>query len=288
MKHATLLAFLLLVSPAAADVQDVHDNGLVARYFTGASNSGTAVLVIGGSNGGYASQTVGKELADAGYPALTLAYFQNWKGEPAGVPDALSRIPLEYAFKAIDWLKTQSGVRRVVLMGHSRGTELVLETSVHRSDVAGVVVFAPSSLRFGSVSGWRAGWTLNGKALPYLGGVYTTPKDFDEALGGRDRKQAEIAVEKIHAPLLLVSSTADGTWPSARMADEIAARATCPVTNRKFDNASHDLMGPGPGVVTFKIGSDVINLGGTAEGTRIARDAAWAETLHFLATLKPC
>jgi uncharacterized protein len=288
MKHTFLLALLAILSPAVAAVQDVHDNGLVARYFTPTSNSGTAVLVIGGSDGGYAPQAVGKDLADAGYPALTLAYFQDSKGEPAGVPDALSRIPLEYAFKAIDWLKAQPGVHRVVLMGHSRGTELVLETAVHRSDISGVVVFAPSSLRFGSVSGWRAGWTLNGKALPYLGGVYKTPDDFDQALSGRNRKRAEIAVEQIHAPLLLLSSTADGTWPSARMADEIAARVTCPVINRKFDNASHALMGPGPGTVTFRIGSEVINLGGTEEGTRRARDAAWAETLHFLATLKPC
>lgn len=195
-RSIALLSLLLLVTPGFADVSDVNDNGLVARYHTSETNSGTAVLVIGGSDGGYASQQVGDELAKAGYPALTLAYFQNWKGEPAGVPDALSRIPLEYVFNAIDWLKTRAGVQRVVLMGHSRGTELSLETAVHRSDIAGVVVFAPSSLRFGSTSGWRAAWTLNGKSLPYLGGVYQTPEDFKDVLDGKDRKRAEIEVEK--------------------------------------------------------------------------------------------
>jgi dienelactone hydrolase len=281
-----LCALLLALIPAHADVQDVHDNGLVARYYTAAGH--TAVLVVGGSDGGYASPDVGAALERAGYPALTLAYFQNRKGEPADVPDALSRIRLEYMFQAIDWLKAQPGIERIVLMGHSRGTELVMETAIRRTDIAGVVVFAPSSLRFGSTSGWRAAWTLDGKSLPYLGGVYNTPEDFKEVLEGTSRKKAEIAVEKIRAPLLLVSSTADAIWPSARMADEIAARATCPVTNLKFDNASHNLMGPGPGTVKLKVGSSVIDFGGTEEGTRHARDEGWAATLKFLTALKAC
>lgn len=87
-----------------------------------AAHAGTRppVLVFGGSEGGLATASTAKLLASRGFPALALAYF----GEP-GLPDTLSRIPLEYFAHAARWLGTQPGAdpRRLTVWGDSRGSE---------------------------------------------------------------------------------------------------------------------------------------------------------------------
>ncbi|MFN3945740.1 MAG: acyl-CoA thioester hydrolase/BAAT C-terminal domain-containing protein [Allosphingosinicella sp.] len=76
-------------------------------------------------------------------------------------------------------------------------------------------------------------------------------------------------------------------WPAARMADQIAerlrrARFRHAVTNLQYEDASHLLMGPGPGLVTFGEGENRFWFGGTEEGTLAARTEAWAATKRFL------
>ena len=48
------------------------------------------------------------------------------------------------------------------------------------------------------------------------------------------------------------------------------------------DDASHLMMGPGPGMIAFGSGPYRIEFGGTAEGTLRARDDAWAMSLAFM------
>jgi pimeloyl-ACP methyl ester carboxylesterase len=103
---------------------------------------------------------------------------------------------------------------------------------------------------------------------------------------------ARIRVENISGPVLLVASKADTVWPADVYADAIAARlAARPgparVRNLQFDNASHLLMGTGPGITRLQIPGTTFtfDFGGTAEGTARARAEAWAATKAFLATL---
>jgi dienelactone hydrolase len=83
----------------------------------------TAVLLLGGSEGGLPPELTAFMLAARGYPVLALAYFR----EP-GLPKTLLRIPLEYFRRALVWMRKQSEVNpeQIVSLGISRGGELSL------------------------------------------------------------------------------------------------------------------------------------------------------------------
>lgn len=290
------------VARAAEPVMiEVRDAGLAGRYFAvpGARNR-PAVLMLGGSNGGFPSDHYARDLAAAGFPTLTLAYFKGFlPGAPAHLPAMLEEIPLEYFFKAIDWLKARPEVnpRKVALMGESRGGELVLQLASMRPDVAGVIAYVPSHLRWGSVSpANKAAWTLGGEPLPYVRDEYVQGEPmmdgFLRALNGPPEalQAAAIPVEDIRGAVLLLTTTADGLWPSTRMAQAVMQRMAekgkrGPRDHISYDDASHLLMGPGPGITRFTSGPFTIDFGGSQDGTRKARDAAWAAAKAFLGRL---
>jgi dienelactone hydrolase len=107
---------------------DIHEAGLFGRFYAApGARHRTAVLMLGGSNGGYPYDSAAQNLANSGYPVLALAYFKSpMFRQPAGLPDYLAHIPLEYFFRAIDWLKARPEVNadRIVLMGNRVGASL--------------------------------------------------------------------------------------------------------------------------------------------------------------------
>jgi hypothetical protein len=112
---------------------------------------------------------------------------------------------------------------------------------------------------------------------------------FEEAI---PNEGARIKVEKISGPVLLISTTADTLWPAAAYADAIEARLKQSrrvpnVTNLQFDDASHLLMGFGPGITQMKIpGTDMtFDFGGSPDGTERARDAGWRAVKDFMTRL---
>lgn len=293
-------AGLLQALPARAAepiVLTVSDKGLVGRYYTPPkARNRAAVLLLGGSGGGFPDEKVAKALAEAGHPVLALAYFRGFASATlTTLPAMLKDIPLEYFFTAIDWLKKRPEVnpRKIVLMGESRGGELVLQLASMRRDVAGVIAYVPSHLRWGAVGPEGAGWTHKGQPLPYVRDTFKPGRPmvegFNEILNGPPEPlgPAAIAVEKIRGKVLLFSTTADGIWPSTRMAEAAMARMAArgkrgSRDHVRYDNASHLMMGPGPGITRMGSGAYSIEFGGTAEGTRAARDDAWAKALAFI------
>jgi hypothetical protein len=278
---------------------DLHERGLVGHFYAavGASRR-TGALMLGGSGGGYPDEAAARDLARAGYPVLALAYFRDREGNPPELEQKeLRNVPLEYVFKAIDWLKARPEVRadRVALMGESRGAELALMVGSLRPDVAGVIAYSPQELRWAAVGGGGPAWTLNGVPLPYAEGVYkraTPMSQFTDVLDGPVdvRNAAAIEVEHIGGPVLLISSRADALSPSARMANDIEARLRAHafsyrVENVQYENASHLLMGFGPGQTEFRAERFTIHFGGTAEGTETARNSGWARVKEFLGRL---
>lgn len=294
-------AGLLAALPArAADpiMVPVAENGLVGRYYAPPkARRRTAVLLLGGSGGGYPDPPVAKALAEAGHPVLALAYFRGFTGATlTSLPAQLKDIPLEYFFTGIDWLKKRPEVnpRKIVLMGESRGGELVLQLASMRRDVAGVIAYVPSHLRWGAVGPEGAGWTWKGQALPYVRDTFKPGvpmvEGFTQVLDGpaANLTPAAIEVEKIKGKVLLFSTTADKIWPSTRMAEAAIARMAArgkrgARDHVRYDNASHLMMGPGPGVTRMGSGAYAIEFGGTAEGTLAARNDAWARALAFIA-----
>ncbi|WP_313536070.1 acyl-CoA thioester hydrolase/BAAT C-terminal domain-containing protein [Sphingomonas sp.] len=279
---------------------DVREDGIIGRFEAAPdAHAATAVLLLGGSEGGLPPAKDAEDLARAGHPVLALAYFKSWQGKPEGLPATLKAIPLEYFFRAIDWLKRQPQVdpRHIVVIGQSRGAELALLLASLRPDLAGVIAFAPSDRVWSGLStfGLRLAeqppaWTLGGKAVPYQQVAAETGAPmragFEHAL---EVPAARIRMERIRGPVLLFSSKSDAIWPSTSFADGAAAALAkrpnkAPVDNVQYDDASHLLMGTGPGMTTLQVPgtSFRIEFGGTAEATAKARALAWAATKRFL------
>jgi dienelactone hydrolase len=302
------LAFGATHSAQAQEVQrvEVREGGLVGRFYAvaGASRR-TGVIMLTGSGGGYPDEAAARDLARAGYPVFAPAYFRTREGDPPELEQKeLRNVPLEYIFKALDWLEARPEVRadRIAVMGESRGAELALMIGALRPDVAAVIAYSPQEVRWGAVGEADAAWTLNGVPLPYAVTVYnraTPMSQFTDVLDGPAdaRNAAAIDVEHIHGPVLLISSRADAMSPSARMANDIeqrlrANRFPYRVENVQYDDASHLLMGFGPAMTELRVNDPVtkqyrftMHFGGTAEGTEAARNAGWARVKAFLASL---
>lgn len=304
---ALTLAALIGTIPApasfAADIETVpiRAGGIVGElHYPSTAHHATAVIMLNGSDGGTPSAKDADDLARSGYTVLALAYFKDDRGQPEGLPASLNDIPLEYFFHAIDWLKARPEVdrSRIVLMGQSRGAELALLLGSIRRDVASVIAFSPSSHVWQGIpprgsTEMRPAWTLGGKPVPYQLNA------FDPKLPTREWfaratpiEAARIHVEDIHGPVMLVSSKTDGLWPATAYADEIAATIAAhhpdhPVTNLQFDDASHLLMGTGPGMTKFQIPgtTTTFDFGGTPQGNARARAKAWAAAKNFIAAM---
>lgn len=296
---ALALLGTILTAPVAlaAEIrrQTIHEDGIVGElHYTADAKRKTTVIMLNGSDGGTPSAKDADDLAASGYTVLALAYFKDWNGRPEGLPAALKKIPLEYFFKTMNWLKQRPEVdaHRIVVMGQSRGAELALLLGSLRPDIAGVIAFSPSSYVWHAVATpGVAAWTLNGKPVPYRASAADRDLPSLQSFArAAPMPAARIRVEDIKGPVLLVSSKDDKVWPGAEYADEIAAaliHRRHPVTNLQFDDASHLLMGTGPGMTKFQIPGTTMtfDFGGTAEGTTQARQRAWATTKRFLATL---
>src|SRR3989442_2157375 len=147
-RRKVLASALVIVCAASHDAQaqdvervDVREAGLVGHFYAavGASRR-TGLLMLTGSGGGYPDDAAARDLARAGYPVLALAYFRDREGNPPELEQKqLRNVPLEYIFKALDWLEARPEVRadRVALMGESRGAELALMIGSLRHDLAG-------------------------------------------------------------------------------------------------------------------------------------------------------
>lgn len=289
----------ILTAPVAvaADLrkEPIREGGIVGElHYAVDARRKTTVIMLNGSDGGIPSAKDAADLAASGYTVLALAYFKDWNGRPEGLPASLREIPLEYFFKTIDRLKKrpQVNARKIVLMGQSRGAELALLLASLRRDMAGVLAFSPSSYVWHGVSApGVAAWTLNGRPVPYrASAIDNALPPYEWFARSAPVAAARIRVENIKGPVMLVSSRDDKVWPAAAYADEIAAtlaRRRRPVFNLKFDNASHLLMGTGPGITKFQIPGTTMtfDFGGTAEGNALARREAWTAAKRFLAKI---
>ncbi|MDM7957137.1 acyl-CoA thioester hydrolase/BAAT C-terminal domain-containing protein [Blastomonas sp.] len=290
----------------AANAQDrprfeeisIREAGIAARLYLApaASSKAAAVLMLGGSDGGYPSAKAAMDLANAGHPVLALAYFSGFSEKIDGLPERLESVPLEYTYRALDWMKRRWGATRALtVIGESRGAELALLVASRRPEVDAIVAFSPSSVAWpavGDMTGKIPAWTEGGLPVPFVDLPVADPsRQFSDGLGDEQRANAaSIPVEQSKAAVLLVSSRSDGIWPASQMADRIVARLRSagfrpPVLNLQYDDASHLLMGPGPGLVHFTQGTFSVHFGGSEEGTLRARESAWEQMKLFLAQL---
>ena len=290
-------------------VAKVTDEGLVATlHLPRGEGRHPAVIVLSGSEGGVVNANLfGQPLAAAGFVTMCLAYFAM-----DGLPRDLSRIPLEYFKKAIDWLRAHPAVDvdRVAVFGMSRGGEAALIVGATFPSIRAVVASVPGHVvwqgNHPDQSLKTSSWTLAGVDLPYASlvepRVGQTWREWFEASLTTAPAEAEIPVERINGPVLFVTGTEDGVWPCSEMADAAIERLRLhrfafPIEHARYEGAGHAILMPPyfvgpvenpwpaenyhrPHWLESGIGS--LQLGGTSEGNRLARMDAWPRMIRFL------
>lgn len=304
---ASLRVSRLFAGPGVSRTE-VRDDGLVATLFRPAGTGPRpAVVVVPGSGGGVPEGSAAL-LASHGFAGLALAYFR------AGhLPDSLAEIPLEYFDTAIRWLRRNEAVagRPLGVMGASRGGELALLLGSTFPDFRAVVGYVPSGIAHAGISGGglrearrRPAWTYEGKAaLPFIAsrdaGRMEEPAPSSEPLALtpfflralKDRaaaEAAEIPVERINGPVLLISGQDDQMWPS-RVLAEIAMKRLArhqhrfPYTHLSYPGAGHLIGQPGlPATVAASLhplAGRSLAFGGNPKDNAAAAADSWPKVL---------
>jgi dienelactone hydrolase len=283
----------------------IRERGVVGTMFHQQGERRPGVIVLGGSGGGL-DEFAPALLANHGYAALGLAYFGF-----ENLPQDLYEIPLEYFGNAIAWMRNRPEVDadRLVVMGASRGGELALLLGATFPEIRGVIAYVPSGVTWPGIGRQyspqpRASWTWRGKPVAFVppapptaaeatGGAIAFTPWFLECLKDSDAvTQAEIAVEKINGPVLMLSGKDDRMWPSAVLS-EIAMRRLerhrfpHPYRHLSYDGAGHAITFPyTPSTITeifHPVARSLMAFGGTPNGTAAAKADSWREVLKFLA-----
>jgi fermentation-respiration switch protein FrsA (DUF1100 family) len=300
-----------------ADVtrRELREEGLVGTLFLPPDRvdgrAHPAILVLNGSGGGI-NEPRAALYASRGYAALALGYFK-----APGRPDYISNTPLEYFETALAWLHRtlQPWKGFVAVSGQSRGGELALLLgSMFPQLVSAVIGYVPAALVHSAQNACdpktgREGpaWIFRGQPLPHLWQDNRTatwapwddgppPRRHADALltGLQDPdavERARIRVENIRGPVLLLSATDDGSWPSSvygRMVVERMARFQHPhrVEHLDFEGAGHSIVFPYVPttqlVYAHPVSGRVSTTGGAPAANAQADEASWAGVLHFL------
>ncbi len=251
------------------DVDDIH----IKKPFSGKlykpkdGRIDKALIVLGGSTGGFAwSGQVATVLASHGYAALAFSYF-DFRGK-GRVPRRLEEIHIESFKFAIDWLKKETGLNQIGLLGISKGAESALLTaSYFPDDIKAVANYVPSEFVFEGVymGKWRnrSSWSYKNEPLSFIPyppetkmGMFMKDGEIrrihDNAINISDdetRQKATIPVGNIKAPVLLISAGIDATWPSEEMAnnlkDKLGKNGKCEkVTHLNYNKAGHCFLLP--------------------------------------------
>lgn len=204
-------------------------NGFEGILFPANNRKDKVVIVVSGSNRG---MRMTKDCAGFycknGIPALAVALFRTKE-----TPKNLDRIPLEYISSAIAWLKDQ-GYEKIGIDGTSKGSEIALLAASMFSELSCVIARVPShfiseGLTVCGKSKRPSGtscWSYEGKEIPfapYKAREFNVPKillkEKEMYLLGINKgktvtNETLIPIERIKAPILLLSAVNDTVWPS--------------------------------------------------------------------------
>jgi uncharacterized protein len=215
-----------------------HHGRAQAELFLGEGDGQPLIVGFGGGEGGNAWASdrwkeTREKFIEQGYAFLAIGYFG---GE--GIPAALDRVPLDAIYESIMAAADNPKIdrRRIALIGGSKGAELSLNLASRYPEFGAVVAIAPSHVSFPATTFAAAtsSWTFHGEEVPYVPmGWSAAPALLKSDMRGafsvmlrneRAVAAAEIAVERIKGPILLVSATQDEMWPSSQMSEAVVRR----------------------------------------------------------------
>lgn len=293
---------------------EVREEGLVGTlYLPAGSKPGShpAVMILNGSGGGI-NEPRAALYASRGYAAFALAYFK-----APGLSDYISNTPLEYFQTGLRWLRNKVQPKNdfVAISGQSRGGELVLLLgATFPKEVSAVVAYVPGAVVHSGQNACdpkigREGptWLLGGKPIPHVweNNRTATWAPFDEgpsphrhekailtALQDPDAvARARIRVEDIEGPVMLLSATDDGSWPSSlyskMVQDKLAeVKHPYPVQWLDYENGGHSILFPYVPttqlVYAHPVSGKISTSGGNPKDNARADQESWEGVKKFL------
>jgi dienelactone hydrolase len=305
-KVLTVTSVIRDVLSPKVDRFPIREQGLVGTFFCHSNSEPLpTIIVLGGSEGGLRESNAAL-LASHGFNTLALAYFGM-----EDLPKELVNIHLDYIEKAIGWLNDNPNTdsSKLGIFGTSKGGELALLSASVFPIIKAVVGYVPSGVVYPGIGQAALGvssWQFKGESLPFAYG--DVPKEVTKELNqaihagepiswrktyqywAKGEKQAEIAVEDIQGPILLISGGDDQLWPSDLLSEKVIARLKehnhpyyCEHIN--FPKAGHSFAAPGlittQSVVSpFGEGMNLL-LGGTPKDNAHAQFDAWKSVKAF-------
>jgi fermentation-respiration switch protein FrsA (DUF1100 family) len=292
--------------------REVREEGLVGTlYLPPGKGPHPAVMIFNGSGGGI-NEPRAALYASHGYAAFALGYFK-----APGLSNYISNTKIEYFEAALQWihrtLKPLHGF--VALNGQSRGGELVLLLgTLFPESVSAVVAYVPGAVVHCAQNACdpalgREGpaWLLRGKPIPHVwennrtatwapwdsgpeprrhtNAILTALQDADAVA------RARIPVEKIRGPVMLLSATDDGAWPSSVYGRMVARKLAevghpYPVRHLDFENAGHLIVFPYVPttqlVYAHPVSGRLSTTGGAPAPNAHADEASWDGVKRFL------
>ncbi|GKV68648.1 acyl-CoA thioesterase [Sporosarcina sp. NCCP-2716] len=285
----------------------VREDDLIGTFFRHAAGDlRPTIVVLGGSEGGLRESTAAL-LASHGFNALALAYFGL-----EGLPEELVNVPIETVGRAIEWLRGQPDVQmgKLGVVGTSKGGELALLSASFFPAIKAVAAFVPSGVVYpglGRTPG--SSWQVNGEPLPFAYGKVPDEVTADVQRAKRQNTpiswrdtykywetgetSAEIPVERIKGPVLLLSGGDDRLWPADWLSERVIDRLKryhhpFDAVHNCYPDAGHSLGVPGMPTSQSAVSSYgngmTLSLGGTPAANAAAQYRAWHELVHFLQT----
>ena len=206
--------------------------------YLGDSDNQPLIVAFGGAEGAIDwhrnhMKTKRDSLIQKGYAILAIGYFN-----AEGTPRDLDRISLDAISDTIMSISKNSKIdeSKIALIGGSRGGELVLNLASRFNHFNAVIAMSTSNVSFPAIT-WSANtssWTYKNKEVSYVpaglntispaikGDLYTAHilmLEDEEAV-----KKAEIQVENINGPILILSGKDDDQWPATTMSNRIIER----------------------------------------------------------------
>lgn len=293
---------------------EVREEGLVGTLYLPAGSapgSHPAVMILNGSGGGI-NEPRAALYASRGYAAFALAYFK-----APGLSDYISNTPLEYFQTGLRWLRNKVQPKHdfVAISGQSRGGELVLLLgATFPKEVSAVVAYVPGAVVHSGQNACdpkigREGptWLLGGKPIPHVweNNRTATWAPFDEgpaphrhekailtALQDPDAvARARIRVEDIEGPVMLLSGTDDGSWPSSlysKMVQDklVEVQHPYPVKWLDYENGGHSILFPYVPttqlVYAHPVSGKISTSGGNPKDNARADQESWEGVTSFL------
>lgn len=243
LKIAGIGVFFLVViffylgwrTPSLSDNHGKMDTHL---YLSDGAKQPLVVAFGGGSGGNDWERNYLKDKRDSllahGFAVLAIGYFKTENS-----PGSLDRISLNAiadTILSIAKRTPQIDTARIILMGASKGGELVLNLASRYSCFKGVIALSSSHISFPAItiSANTSSWMYNEREVTYVPAPFKTiwPALKGDLLGAFSMMlenkeavtQAEIEVEKINGPIFILSADQDEQWPAKDMCEQLVER----------------------------------------------------------------